>query len=408
MIITDSPLAGSGFGEEMRHIGFRLAQSGHEISFIGFSYAGRPIDIPDTMFSDVPHKGATIKLLGQYGDIRSNWGAEALARYYNIYNPDMVLIMGDPKHVAPYARLKKKLKFPLLFYVTLDGIPVLPQWGEILTVPDVNIAMTEWAMKEYMNAGIPFGGYIHHGVNWEWWQTNDVERAKLRKKYGISDDTTVFINWDTNQHRKRMDALLRCWKNFKPETKKAKLLLFTDFYCELGWNLDEKILQYGIDESTIIRPEQLIGREKVWGCSEEESLLREIACLGDIYISTTSGEGFGKCLLEAMAMGMTVIAPNYSAIPEVLGENGVLVPIKYLYQEPDRLRSVQSGVVDEEKFVDVMLYYYNNPEERKALGQKAKEWAREFDYDSKIMVGWLQMLSNINPDALLASQMLRT
>jgi len=408
MIITDSPLAGSGFGEEMRHLAFRWAQQGHEVFFVGFSYSGRPIELQDTMFSDIPHKGAKIKLLGQYGDIPRTFGAEALNRYYNIYHPDIVILMGDPKHVASYGKLKQHLKFPILFYVTLDGLPIPPQWGEIFSIPDINIAMTEWALKEYMNVQIPMNGYIHHGVNWEWWQSNIEERKKLRQKFGIGEDETIFITWDVNQHRKRMDALLRCWKQFNPiGTKKARLLLFTDFYCRLGYNLDEKILTYGIDDSTIIRPVDLIGREKVWGCAEEPELLREIATLGDIYTSTTAGEGFGKCLLEAMTLGQVVIAPNYSAVPEVLDKYGALIPIKYRYQEPDALRSVESGIVDEEKFVEQMNYYYSNINERIELGIRAKEWARQFDYDSQIMVGWNQILDKINPDVLLARQMLR-
>jgi hypothetical protein len=91
----------------------------------------------------------------------------------------------------------------------------------------------------------------------------------------------------------------------------------------------------------------------------------------------------------------------------VLDKYGVLIPIKYRYQEPDALRSVESGIVDEEKFTEQMNYYHSNINERIELGIRAKEWARQFDYDSQIMVGWNQILDRINPDVLLARQMLR-
>lgn len=409
MAITDHIFAGTGFSEELRHILMRLAQLGHDISWVGMAYMGYPINIPDAIFPDIPTKGAKIKLLGSWGNPKT-YGAQALERYYHIYNPDIVLLMGDPKHVYPYGRLKKHLKFPLMFYVTLDGLPVLPQWGEILRIPDINIAMTEWAFNEYHAANMPVHAYIHHGINWQYWQMSKQEKMKIRRKYGIRDDETIFINWDVNQYRKRPDALLRCWRDFNPTAKKAKLILFTDWYCKLGYNLEERILAYNVPRETIISPKELIGREKIWECAEEPWLIREIAALGDIYLSTSSGEGFGRCNLEAMTMGMTVIATNYSAIPEVLDKYGVLVPCYQgragRYDLHDRCRSVSGGVVDEKKFVEAMLYYYQNPKEREELGIRAKEWARMYDYDNYIMVGWNKILSSFNPDVLMAHQLL--
>jgi len=413
MIVTDSPLAGTGFGEEMRQIAFRLAQKGHKIYYVGLSYSGYPIQLIDKQFSDLPHKGAKITLLSQGPYVTTEYGATAVYHYYKIYYPDIVLFMGDPRNILPYEKIKETLGVPLFFYVTLDGTPVPPQFKRLLSIPDINITITEWAMKEYQKHEIPIHAYIHHGINWRYWQRTQKQKQQLRRKYGIKPNEVIFITWDNNQHRKRMDALLRCWKRFITRVKTgARLILFTDWNCELGWNLEHLIKLYQIPRNTILSPKDLTGRRKTWAVlPEEPQILREIASLGDIYVSTTSGEGFGKCLLEAMALGQVVIATDYSAVPEVLGKNepngpyGCLIPIKGTFRWHDKVRSVEGGLVDEEAFVEAMIYFYSNPKTRKYLGSQARKWAKNFDY-KLIVEGWENLFRQINPDVLLASHLL--
>lgn len=413
MVVTDSPLSGTGFGEEMRHIAFRLAQRGHKIYYVGLGYSGFPIYLYDKMFPDIPNKGARIKLLSQGLEPTTLYGASGVWFYYEQYYPDIVLFLGDPRCIVPFKRPHEILGFPLYFYATLDGLPVPPQFKKIFEIPDINITITEWAMKEYTKVGIPIHAYIHHGINWRYWQLTQKQKMLLRQKYGIKQNEVVFISWDNNQHRKRMDALLRCWKQFISKVKRgAILILYTDWNCELGWDIEHLIKTYKIPRETVLSPKDLVHHEKVWAVLPEEPRIhREIAALGDIYVSTTSGEGFGKCLLEAMALGQVVIAPDYSAVPEVLGKNdshgpyGCLVPIKGRFRWHDKVRSVEGGLVDEQKFVDEMIYFYSNPSVRQHVGSQARKWAKNFDY-KKIVDGWEQVLRRVNPDLILASRLL--
>jgi len=409
MMFSDPLMAGTGFSEEARNISYRLAQAGHEIFYINNSIQF-PIDLPDSIFPDLPQKGAKIKVLGNFGS-QENFGAEAAERYYSIYHPDLMFVFGDPHHIEPYLKLKKKCNLPLLHYTTLDGLPIYSDWKRLFDATDINVTITEWAMNEYRKQNFNISAYIHHGINWQYFQTNNQTKQQLKQKYNL-DGYTIFINWDVNQYRKRTDALLRCWKDFNPLAKKAKLLLFTDFNCPIGWNLEAKIYEYGIPRETIISPYELIGRDKLWGCAEEPWLIKEIGQLGDIYLSTTGGEGFGKALLEAMTLQLPVIATDYSAIPEVLDKYGVLIPCYEgragRYQMHDAARHTELGVVNEEKFTEAMLYYFDHPAERNELGAKANEWARMFDYDRQIMVGWNQLLDQVNPDTMMANSLLRS
>jgi len=63
--------------------------------------------------------------------------------------------------------------------------------------------------------------------------------------------------------------------------------------------------------------------------------------------------------------------------------------------------------VNEEKFVEAMFRLYDNPDERKELGNQGREWAKTFDYDTEIIPAWLDILSRINPDVILAEEVLK-
>ena len=53
--------------------------------------------------------------------------------------------------------------------------------------------------------------------------------------------------------------------------------------------------------------------------------------MSNVNLSTTLGEGCGLSLLEAQASGTPSIAPNNSAIPEMLNGTGILVPNEAVY-----------------------------------------------------------------------------
>ena len=406
--------AGTGFSEEMRNIGFRLAQTGlYEIYWVGINYVGMEMNISDITFPDIPAKGAVIKNISGVGPIDS-YGFNGFEKAFNKYFPDLTITLGDPKQFIPYVRERMKpdgIKFPYLAYATLDGSPINPEWRSIFSGTNVNVAMTEWGMKEYLNAGINMNGYIHHGVNWNFFSTNKEEKAAVRNKLGIHEDTTIFISWDVNQHRKRIDALLDCWKAFKPESKKAQLFLNMDSDCSIGWNIERLIEQKEIPRETILLPENLYGRRKNWEQAETIDFHRAISLIGDVYVSTTSGEGFGKCALEAMSLGMPVIITDYSACSEVCQHGSILVPTypghAGRFRWHDSTRTTNGGIVDQEKFVEAMLRLYDNPDERLELGLRAREWAKQFDYDTQTLPAWLDMLGRINPDLILAEEVLR-
>ncbi len=82
---------------------------------------------------------------------------------------------------------------------------------------------------------------------------------------------------------------------------------------------------------------------------------------------TTPGwkEQLGRVVIEAMALGVPVIGSDSGALPEVIGDAGLL------FREGDAM-----------KLRDCILSLYENPERREELGEKGKARAREhFTWD---------------------------
>ena len=76
-------------------------------------------------------------------------------------------------------------------------------------------------------------------------------------------------------------------------------------------------------------------------------------------------EGFGLPVLEAMTVGVPVVAANRGALPEVLGDAGLLI-------EPD----------DVEGLADAMQQVVTQPGLAEALSSRGPRRARQFDWVS--------------------------
>ena len=84
----------------------------------------------------------------------------------------------------------------------------------------------------------------------------------------------------------------------------------------------------------------------------------------DLFVFPSLQEGFGMVLAEAMSCGKTVVASNTTAIPEVVGDAGVLVEPK----NPDAL-------------AEAIIELLSDEQRRKILEQKALTRARNFTWD---------------------------
>lgn len=83
------------------------------------------------------------------------------------------------------------------------------------------------------------------------------------------------------------------------------------------------------------------------GYLEDEELIEHYN-MADIFVFPSLKEGFGQVLVEAMACGLPIVATDASAIPEVVGNAGILVGPK----DPKALANAIRMLIDDEELRD--------------------------------------------------------
>ncbi len=111
-----------------------------------------------------------------------------------------------------------------------------------------------------------------------------------------------------------------------------------------------------------------------------ETLVNAVQRFSDVIIQKSTKEGFCLAVTEALWKGTPVVASDVGGIPSQIkdGENGFLLAPK-----------------DTEGFADRIIHLLKNPEDVKAMGQKAKETVREKFLITRLLSDYLYMLNSI-------------
>lgn len=97
------------------------------------------------------------------------------------------------------------------------------------------------------------------------------------------------------------------------------------------------------------------------------------------YVNPSLYEGFGLSVLEAMACGTAVVASNNTALPEVVGEAGLLV-------DPHDTHAIAAG----------LRSLISEPIARKLLARKGLERARMYSWENTAEQIWNTMIQAYN------------
>jgi trehalose synthase len=111
-----------------------------------------------------------------------------------------------------------------------------------------------------------------------------------------------------------------------------------------------------------------------------ETLVNAVQRFSDVIIQKSTREGFCLAVTEALWKGTPVVASDVGGIPAQIkdGESGFLLAPK-----------------DTEGFADRIVHLLKNPDEGKAMGQKAKEYVRENFLITRLLSDYLYMLNSI-------------
>jgi glycosyltransferase involved in cell wall biosynthesis len=176
-----------------------------------------------------------------------------------------------------------------------------------------------------------------------------MERQVLRERHGLTEGTTCLLNVGSNHPRKNIETILRVVEALKAQGIPVQFWkVGADFTGEQkGW-----IAAHGLEEWVTYL-----------GMPDQPTLM-QFYNAADLLLAPSTHEGFGITLLEAMACGTPVITGNVSAMPEVVGDAGVLV-------DPLNVEAIAAAV----------LHLRRDEAYRELLRQKGLERVKRFTWE---------------------------
>lgn len=149
-----------------------------------------------------------------------------------------------------------------------------------------------------------------------------MHHAKQRAKHRLADSgiTQPFILClGTVEPRKNIPMLLSAWQHAKTQFEQPTDLVIAG---SDGWKL--KPITRALDRERQYESEGGCRLHRVDAVSDDDK--RDLLLAAEIVAVPSFHEGFGLVALEGMQAGTAIVAADAGALPEVVGERGVLLP----------------------------------------------------------------------------------
>ena len=139
---------------------------------------------------------------------------------------------------------------------------------------------------------------------------NVIRRGKLRELYA-AEDSFLCLTVCRLEPRKDLPTLIRAAALVKKAKSDVKFLI-------VGEGISEVLLRDQVESSDLKDTVFFVGRVT-------DDQLPKYYQAADLFVLPTLYEGFGIVYLEAMASGLPILSTKVGAVPEVIGEAGVLI-----------------------------------------------------------------------------------
>lgn len=197
-------------------------------------------------------------------------------------------------------------------YFSDDALPVAVKAGIKINMKTLSKAKsiicisnnTKKDLLKFLNIEESKIHVVLNGVDHDLFKPRNKEKCRI--KLGLPLDKKIVLNIGTELQRKNIPTLIKVIK----EMGRDDVLL-----VRLG--------QRGSYTQRVIKNNKL--EKKIVYISPKKEDVPYYYNAADVYVSTSSYEGFGFPILEAMASRCPVVSANNSSIPEIAGKSCILV-----------------------------------------------------------------------------------
>lgn len=297
------------------------------------------------------------------------------------------------KNVKIEKKKNNKPSYKSILYFPIDSEPRITDL-QVLSLFDETITYTQYAkdvIKRMVSPAISKKvKVIPHGCNTtDFFPLQEAEKKKAKiELFGEEcQDAFVFGSVNRNSARKDLATLIlgfAYFKNMSKEPINSILYLHCNPLDRAGVNIErlcERLgLRFGID---VITPKDY-NENKGYDVERLNRIYNSFDC----FITTTTAEGWGLTITEAMATKCLVICPKHTSITEITdnGENS----LNFLYSTPmvfvkdyEKIRYVCSGA----EVKTLMQVAYNMKNEEQEL-QDMLKLKIENSYNKVISLKW--------------------
>lgn len=406
MLLSDSPTLPTGYSNQSKQLTKYLLGKGHEIYWLANGYTGVSLDY--IKLSD----GTEIKckIIGsQMGD---QYFSKTITKHIREFKIDKLIILLDTFMLYPWFLNIDTAPAETYFWFPSDGGGGLPKACEsILKKIDKPVAMSRFGqkqVKDYHNLEVD---YIPHGLDINrFYPLEEEEKIKLKEKWNLKDKFVIGAV-ARNQPRKNLDRTIKAMRLIADKIPNAVLFLHLDpnDIANPNFNILSLVRRYNLENRVVFS-----GMEAHKGFDWNK--MNEVYNLMDVFLLTTSGEGFGIPIIEAMACEVPVVITNYTTTQELVIENKSGEGIKLSGTEEidlfkEKLQDydfkvingtltgsweVERGMCDIEDCSERIVKLYLNPDYRKELGENGRKAVLE-KYDFELVgKSWENLLNGKN------------
>jgi len=328
--LSDLAREGSGYSHITINLCQGLVDLGHTVKVCAFSYQNEQ---HDWGFSIIPV-------------INFQDAAATMATLVEVWEPDIFVVALDIPQQGEMFDLLLSLQVPYIAITPLESGPLCMKWAMSLLRANKLFVISQYGADEIDKEGVP-AEHLQIGIDTNSWKkkTKKEYRRAREQLLGIEDDTFIILTVADNQERKNLAGAIESLVMFKERMGpdfQFRWVLVTRVGSPIGWKLIDLIAKVDLIEE-YVELERGLSFAKLW-------LLYAGA---DAFLLPSKAEGLGMPVMEAMSVGVPVVASDVGAITEHLSNNrGYLIPAEYEFIDP--YGNAKRYYMDKERAADAL------------------------------------------------------
>ena len=392
----DNPCVPTGYGSTCRLTARELSKKGHTIYAMAFNGGPNVGNAGESVFE---FNG--IKIISNYArqkDPDNLYGdVETFKKIEKEIQPDVYFWHNDSYRYSYMENLPQGILDKSVFWLPYEGnfpdplgSKVFGKCAAVRFVTNHALQMNFETVKNMDYGIIPHAVDMTHLV-----PCPNKDEAKNAKNLGIKNKFVV-ARVDRHQPRKHWATTLKSFAKFAQGKEDVFLLCKCNPQDCTMW--DEKKKE-GVDLRRLA--EDLGIKDKIFFDDfffDNSYLPRAFYWPADVFLTTTSGEGFGLTPVEAMACGIPVVYPDTPVLPEVIGDIAGF-QCKLSGKEYYNNLNVWHNVVDIDDVAAKLQLCYDDWKGPKTLLSQKGEASRKKAFDKydpeKVYSAWEDVIQDV-------------